>query len=123
MIGLSDFWPLYLRAHRRRSTRGVHYAATVLGMVMAAWAAIVLEPWAFFAGIGGGYVMAIGSHWLLERNHPLILVNPVWGAISDLRMFGLAMTGRLRGELARYDALSAGRDANPERGTAWRVSS
>jgi hypothetical protein len=110
MITLQEFWPLYLRAHQRAATRGVHYTATVFGMLMAVVAALTLEPLIFVGGIGGSYLMAVGSHWILERNQPLIAVNPLWGAISDLRMFRMALTGELSAELARHGVNSPKRE-------------
>jgi hypothetical protein len=105
MIAYRNFWPMYLRAHRRAATRAVHYAATVCGMATAVAAILVDEPLIFVGGLACSYLMAIGSHWFLERNQPLIAVNPLWGAASDLRMCGLAMAGGLHEELANHDAL------------------
>jgi len=98
-----EFWPAYLRAHSRPATRAVHYCATLVGAGSAIIAAATLEPF-FLAGIGPAYALAIGSHRFIEKNRPLIRVNPVFGAIADLRMFWLALTGGLTRELARENA-------------------
>jgi hypothetical protein len=95
-----EFWPLYLQAHSQPATRGVHYAATIVGLGSALAAAITLQP-AFLLGIGLAYGLAIGAHVFIEKNQSLIRVNPVWGAIADLRMFWLALTGGLLREIAR----------------------
>jgi len=95
------FWVAYLDAHRNPATRAMHYLATLAGMagaVLAIWFEIL---WFMAGGIGLGVVMAVGSHHLIEHNRPLIRVNPFYGAISDLRMCWLALTGRLRAEYAR----------------------
>src|SRR3954451_1075043 len=97
-----EFWPLYLQAHSHPLTRAVHYGATVLGIASTLAALVFLQP-LFLLGIGVGYALAIGSHALIERNRSLIGVNPVWGAIADVRMFWLAATGRLRRELDQRD--------------------
>lgn len=107
MITLRQYWPLYLQAHRRPATRAVHYLATVFGAAMTLSAALTGQLWMVLLGIGGAYAMAIAAHWFLERNQPLILVNPLWGAICDLRMMGLALTGRLGRELATHGASSS----------------
>jgi hypothetical protein len=101
MMPFREFWPLYLRAHRRRATRQVHYLATVFGASMAVVAVIVSEAVVFVIGIGGAYGMAVGAHWVFEGNQPLIRVNPLWGAIADLRMCWLALTGGLAAEQRR----------------------
>jgi hypothetical protein len=78
----------------------MHYLATLVGLFMTIAAFATGNAWLAAIGIGSGYVIAILSHWIFEGNQPLILVNPFWGAVSDVRMCLLAMTGRLRWELA-----------------------
>src|SRR3569833_2867118 len=81
-----EFWPLYLQAHSRRATRAVHYCAPVIGLGSALAALLLLEP-LFLLGIAIAYGFAIGSHVAIENNRSMIRVNPVWGAVADLRMF------------------------------------
>jgi hypothetical protein len=45
--------------------------------------------------------MAVGSHWLIEGNQPLIRVNAFYGALADLRMCWLALTGGVGREYER----------------------
>lgn len=101
-MSFKEFWPLYLRAHSRPMTRAMHYLASFVGLAMTIWAVMAGNIWLCAIGIGGGYVIAVLSHWVFEGNQPLILVNPLWGAVSDVRMCLLAMTGRLKRELARF---------------------
>ena len=103
-----QFWPLYLQAHSQPATRAVHYAATVIGLGSSLIAAFTLQP-LFLLGIGVAYALAIGAHAVIEQNHSMVRVNPIWGAIADLRMFWLAMTGRLQHEIDR----SNGRPSRP----------
>lgn len=95
-----EFWPRYLQAHSHPTTRTVHYAATIIGVGAAIVAAITLQP-AFLLGIGVAYGIAVGAHAFVEKNRSMIRVNPVWGAVADLRMFWLAATGGLPRELER----------------------
>jgi hypothetical protein len=96
-----EFWIAYLDAHRNPGTRAMHYLATLSGMGGAALAIWFELLWFMAGGIGLGVVMAVSSHHLIEHNRPLIRVNPLYGAISDLRMCWLALTGRLSSEYAR----------------------
>ena len=96
-----EFWPVYLHAHSRRSTRALHYVATAFFGFMAIVAVAVEEIWIVPAGIAGSYTLAVIGHWRFERNRPLFLVNPFWGAVADLRMCWLALTGRLNRELVK----------------------
>jgi len=99
---LDEFWPLYLSAHRNRYTRGAHYAGVVCGAVLAALAAATLNRWLLVIGASGAFAMTVASHWIFEGRRPLFLINPLLGILCDLRMFFLAMTGRLEAELRRY---------------------
>lgn len=101
--GFTEFWPDYLRTHRKRSTRICHYLATVYGVIVSVYGLLTLQIYILLAGVLGGYALAIGSHFLFEGNKPLIARNPVWGACSDFRMFLLAVTGRLDTEFKKYD--------------------
>lgn len=96
-----DFWIAYLDAHRNPGTRAMHYLATVTGIVGTGLAIWLEFLWFMAGGIGVGVLMAVSSHRLIEHNQPLIRVNPFYGAVSDLRMCWLALTGRLTSEYAR----------------------
>ena len=100
-ISYSDFWRLYLDAHRSPATRGVHYAATFVGaagtLASALLGEVFLAPLSILIAVG----MAVGSHRFIEHNRPLIRINPLYGAFCDLRMMWLAMTGGLSREYAR----------------------
>lgn len=96
-----DFWRLYLDAHRRTGTRGMHYSATALGMAGSVAAAIFGEFLLAPIGIVIAVAMAVLSHWFIEKNQPLIMVNPFFGAVADLKMCWLALTGGLAAEYAR----------------------
>jgi hypothetical protein len=100
-ISYAEFWRLYLDAHRRPATRAMHYAATVIGsagtFLAFLWSEALLCP----AGIGIGVCMAVGSHRFIEHNLPLIRVNAYYGALSDLRMMWLGLTGQLPAEYRR----------------------
>ncbi|MEZ5831751.1 MAG: DUF962 domain-containing protein [Dongiaceae bacterium] len=96
-----EFWVAYLDAHRNPATRAMHYMATISGIVGTGLAIWLEFMWLMAGGIGLGVVMAVSSHHLIERNRPLIRVNPLYGAVSDLRMCWLALTGKLAAEYAR----------------------
>lgn len=100
LMTFREFWPLYLQAHSHPKTRAVHYGATLIGVGSALAAAIALQP-VFLLGIALAYALAIGAHAVVERNRSLIRVNPVWGAIADLKMFWLAVTGGLHREIEK----------------------
>lgn len=114
-----EFWRLYLRAHQLPGTRALHYFATAFGILSAVEALAARQPLLFVAGIAVSYGIAVSAHWFIEGNQPLIRVNAFWGAVADLRMCWLAMTGRMAGELARTRiARLSPRDGNSSPGDA-----
>jgi hypothetical protein len=97
----SQFWPIYLDAHRQPATRACHYVATIFGMATTLLAALEGEILIMVGGIFGAVCMAISSHKMIEHNKPLIGVNPFYGAIADVKMCWLAMRGDLTAEYVR----------------------
>jgi len=97
----ADFWPDYLAAHSKPATRACHYLATAYGVGLGFYGFATLQLWPILAAIAGGYVIAVGSHYLIEGRQPLVKRNAFYGACADFRMIWLALTGRLRGEYAR----------------------
>ena len=106
-ISYSDFWRLYLDAHRRPATRGVHYAATLVGAASTLASAVLGEVLLAPLGIMIAVAMAVGSHRFIEHNRPLIRINPFYGALCDLRMMWLGVTGGLPREYARLGLAAA----------------
>jgi hypothetical protein len=112
-----EFWKLYLDAHRKPATRIIHYLATFLGAGATSAALWLGELLLCPLGIATAYALAIASHRFIEHNRPLIHVNALWGALSDLRMLWLAATGGLAAEyrrigLAPIDVAPAARPVN-----------
>ena len=97
-----EFWPRYLKAHQLPGTRALHYFATIIGISASIDAILTMQPLIFVIGVPLTYCFAIGSHRLIEGNQPLIRVNAAWGALADLRMCWLAITGRLESEFAKH---------------------
>jgi hypothetical protein len=99
-----EFWPHYLRAHRDRRTRGLHYAGTSLGVLLVL-AAVLEGDWRFLiAAPIVGYAFAWIGHFGFEGNKPATFGHPFWSFASDFRMLALCARGRLAGELERAGA-------------------
>ena len=98
----AEFWPYYLGEHSRPVTRGLHFLGTSLA-VLALIAAIAAQAWWFLlAAVICGYMFAWIGHFFIEHNKPATFTYPLWSLYSDFRMLAFWVTGRLDGELKRY---------------------
>lgn len=97
-----EFWPHYLRAHRQSRTRAAHYVATIVAFSAIAAAIYYEAPMIAPGAIAISYAIALASHSIFERNKSLVFVNPAWGALADLKMCWLALSGGLAADLALH---------------------
>jgi len=93
------FWHVYLRAHARPLTRGLHYAGTLLGLGLLL-AGLAWNAWLLAAAPVVGYAFAWIGHFGVEGNKPATFGHPLWSFCSDVRMLVLFLTGRLGPHLA-----------------------
>lgn len=100
-MSFAEFWRRYLAAHSRPATRMAHYLATLNGIGWTLAAIHLGHAGYMIGGIALSYAIAVGSHWLIQGNQPLIRVNAFYGALADLRMCWLALTGGIGREYER----------------------
>ena len=98
----AEFWPFYLREHARPLTRGFHYVGTLSSAALLVWAVATAHWWWLLAVPVLGYAFAWVSHFFVERNKPATFQAPLWSFISDYKMCGLFLAGRLGDELQRH---------------------
>ncbi len=94
-----EFWRVYLAAHTEPRTRGLHYLGTLLGMTALVVAGLSRDWWWLVAAPVAGYAFAWSGHFVFEHNRPATFGHPAWSLLSDFRMLGLFITGKLGAEL------------------------
>ena len=97
-----EFWPHYLGAHADPRSRALHYLGTFGAVSLLAIAAIGGDWRYLLPAPVLGYGPAWLGHAVFEHNRPATFAHPAWSLVSDFRMLGLFVTGRLAGELRRH---------------------
>ena len=100
-MSYGEFWPRYLAAHADRRCRAMHYAGTLAAVALVVLAAVETDWRWLVAAPVVGYGAAWLGHAVFEGNRPETFGHPLWSVLSDFRMVGLFLTGRLAGELGR----------------------
>jgi hypothetical protein len=98
-----EFWRVYLAAHADPRTRGLHYLGTGLATAALVTAGIARDWRCLLAAPVAGYGFAWLGHIVFEHNRPATFGHPAWSLLSDFRMLGLFLAGRLGRELAREE--------------------
>jgi hypothetical protein len=102
LTSYAEFWPYYLSQHRQVATRVCHYVGTSL-VIAFALAAAVSANWRYLLALPvAGYGPAWFGHWHFEHNQPATFKYPLWSLVSDFRMLGFFLLGRLEAERKRH---------------------
>ena len=100
-LTFTEFWAIYLAAHKDKRTRAIHYVGTVTACLMVLCFLASGDYWVLLAAPVVGYAPAWFGHAVFERNRPATFSHPWWSLRGDFRMLYCAATGRLGSELTR----------------------
>ena len=94
-----QFFSFYLREHANPRNRLMHAAGTVLGICTVVVPFAIGHPWYALLWPVVAYGFAWSGHFLIEGNKPATFGHPFWSFISDFRMLGLMLTGKLEARM------------------------
>ena len=101
-----DFWPYYVRAHRKPGNRALHVAGTLAALGMVAGAVVTARPSLLLLAPVVGYGPAWFGHFVIEGNRPATFGHAAYSLRGDLRMLLLSLQGRMAAEVERCEGLS-----------------
>lgn len=91
----NEFFAFYVKQHSDPRNRLMHACGTTLGIAVVVFALATGHPWFALLWIPVAYGFAWTGHFLIEKNKPATFGHPLWSFISDFRMLGLMLVGRL----------------------------
>jgi hypothetical protein len=94
-----EFFAFYLREHSHPRNRMMHAAGTLLGLATLVVPFALHHPWYALLWPVVAYGFAWTGHYLIEGNKPAAFGHPFWSFISDFKMLGLMLSGRLKERL------------------------
>lgn len=106
-----QFFSFYLREHANPRNRLMHAAGTVLGICTVVVPFAIGHPWYALLWPVVAYGFAWSGHFLIEGNKPATFGHPFWSFISDFRMLGLMLTGRLEARMRQGAEVVEGQSA------------
>jgi hypothetical protein len=110
-----EFWPYYLSQHLHPMTQRVHAAGTLTAFAVGI-SSMLRGKWKLFAAAPlFAYVPAFASHFIWEKNRPVVLGgNFFWAARADIEMVTKVVTGRIGDDA---DAVREGLGMSPDETT------
>lgn len=102
----SDFWPVYVLAHRQPLTRYFHSAGTLIGWSIVVAAIVLRRPWFLLLALAIPYALAWFSHFFVEHNRPATFGHPLWSWLADQKMVAMVLAGKMNQEVQRCASLA-----------------
>lgn len=97
----AEFWPYYLREHRKPATRWCHFCGTTASLAMLGGAIGFGDGRLVGAALLCGYGPAWFSHFFIEKNRPATFKYPWQSLVADFKMWEMMLSGRLDADLKR----------------------
>ncbi|MGC8120463.1 Mpo1-like protein [Marinobacter sp. VGCF2001] len=92
----AEFYPYYLEEHSDVTCRRLHFAGSLLVLLVALWAVFSGKLIWLWALPVIGYGFAWVGHFRYEKNRPATFKYPVYSLMGDWVMFRDMLIGRIR---------------------------
>jgi hypothetical protein len=99
---LQEFWPDYVREHRRPLTRQLHFIGTTNLLIWVFLALMRRSPRRLAFAVASSYALAWIGHFFVERNLPATFRFPLKAGLCDLKMYLLTWKGAMEAEVRKY---------------------
>lgn len=96
-----EFWPFYVKEHRKQSTRLFHFVGTTAAMACLAGGLLTKRRWLLAVAPFAGYGPAWISHFFIEKNRPATFKYPVWSLKADFVMWSKMIRFQMSEEVER----------------------
>jgi hypothetical protein len=92
-----EFYPFYISQHSNTISRRLHFIGLALAL---AWLLVViasgLSSWYLLICPLLGYGFGFIGHFVFEKNKPATFRNPLYSFLSDFKMMGDILTGKIK---------------------------
>lgn len=92
----AEFYPYYLQEHRHPTCRRLHYAGSLLVLMVLGYT-LFSGQWLWLLSLPViGYGFAWVGHFAFEHNRPATFKYPLYSLMGDWVMFRDMLIGRIR---------------------------
>lgn len=96
-----EFWPFYVKEHRKKATRVLHFVGTTAAMACLAGGLLTKRRWLLAVAPVVGYGPAWIAHFFVEGNKPASFKHPLWSLRADLVMWSKMVRFQMNDEVER----------------------
>jgi len=90
-----EFYPYYLSEHQNRTCRRLHFAGSLLVLLIIAVSIVLAQLlWLLLLPVTG-YGFAWAGHFFFEHNRPATFSHPFYSLLGDWVMFRDMLIGRI----------------------------
>ena len=91
----AEFYPFYLREHRNRTCRRLHFLGSTLALLCLAVFVVSARAQYLLYGLLCGYGFAWLGHFAFEKNRPASFKRPLYSFLGDWAMYRDIWRGRI----------------------------